>query len=209
MVRLGVGVGVGAALAQPCCSCSTAPAAHLRPASACFLSRLPPRPLLLSSRNSVFLASRLRLRRRYLNPSPRGRRILTQLVRAEARNEEAEHERDESADNDATVTGDEDDEYGPGESEYVFMPNMDGDGDGEDGERVGPISWLKEKFRRKSKEELEAEAEEKSAEVLEVCVRIVSRMFEFSRVSVEILRVLNPRFGLGGRKVSFSRLVHC
>lgn len=163
MVRL----GVGAALAQPCCSCSTAPAAHLRPASACFLSRQPPRPLLLSSRNSVFLASRLRLRRRYLNPSPRGRRVLTQLVRVEARNEEAEHERDESADDGATVTGDEDDEYSPGKSEYVFMPNMDGDGDGEDGERVSPISWLKEKFRRKSKEELEAEAEEKSAEVLE------------------------------------------
>lgn len=36
--------------------------------------------------------------------------------------------------------------------------------------RGGSLSWLAQAFRQKSKEELEAEAEQKGAEILEVCL---------------------------------------
>lgn len=175
MVRL----GVGAALAQPCCC----PGASYRlPASSLFLSRRC--SVALASRRSVFLSSRLRGLKLSRYPNPSGRRLLTKLVRAETQDEEDTYERDGTADDDdARLIGgeDEDEDDGPRESESVFMPNLDGDDDDDDaagdGERVGPVSWLKEKFRRKSKEELEAEAERKTTEVFEVRVRICSNVY--------------------------------
>ncbi|KAG0618573.1 hypothetical protein M758_4G074600 [Ceratodon purpureus] len=171
MAMVMVRMEVGAALARPSSAC-------LRPGSgsgSVFLLPRQARPLVLSSRSSVFFSSRLRVRHRYVNPNPGGRRVLRrELVRAEARGEEEEEgERGESVRGGGEEEleeeeGEEGEDGVPQEEEeedWVFDPF--GGGDDEEEERVGPVSWLKEKFRRKSKEELEAEAEEKTAEALE------------------------------------------
>ena len=167
MVRL----GVGAALAPCCCSAA--------PASSFFLRQA--RPVALASRSSVFLSSqlrlRLRLRRCFSNPG--GRRVLTQLVRAAAREEEQEQEQKQEkgeAGEEAVEAGNEEElEDEPREEgKTVFLPRFAFAYDDVEEPKVGLMARLKEKFRRKSKEELEAEAEEKSAEVLEVCVTLRS-----------------------------------
>lgn len=153
-----VRVGAGAALA-PCCSAAPA---HLRPASSFFLSRQA-RPVVLSWRSSLFLSSRLRVRRHC--PKPYAPRVFIPLVRAEAREDDAESPESASVNGDGEL-----EDEGPWEATSQ-PPEDDSDSDfEEEEERTGPISWLKNKFRRKTKEELEAEQAEKSSEVLEVCI---------------------------------------
>jgi len=82
----------------------------------------------------------------------------------------------------APETANEELENGPWE---MTPPDDDSDSDVEyeEEESTGPISWLKNKLRRKSKEELEAEQAEKSAEVLEVCTTRRSHCLQFALTS--------------------------
>lgn len=80
---------------------------------------------------------------------------------------EAESEESPPPDNEE-LNEEEDDEEETVEMTPPFEDSSDDENE-EEARPVGPVSWLKEKIRRKSKEELEAEQAEKSAEALEVC----------------------------------------
>lgn len=152
MVRLKVGSALAPSASPSCCAASV----HRNASS--FLLQCQVRPVLLASRSSPFLSSRLRLRCHY--PGPVGRRVFRQLARAASREDEAYYGTDASS---ASEGGDETLKDGGRESNSASG--------GDEGEaRPGDFPWFKDVIGLKTKEELQAEAESKTDQVLEVCV---------------------------------------
>lgn len=137
--------------ALPHCSCAQAPAKISSYPSNLLLSRRCG-PTFLSSRNSHFVSAfRLANNRRYI--SSRRRTSRRETARSEREEEEFESRSGEDA-------------LGKSSSAPV--------GDEQNERRGGSLSWLAQAFRQKSKEELEAEAEQKGTEILEVCQFLVN-----------------------------------
>lgn len=149
MVRLKVGSALAPSASPSCCAASV----HRNASS--FLLQCQVRPVLLASRSSPFLSSRLRLRCHY--PGPVGRRVFRQLARAASREDEAYYGTDASS---ASEGGDETLKDGGRESNSASG--------GDEGEaRPGDFPWFKDVIGLKTKEELQAEAESKTDQVLE------------------------------------------